>query len=195
MLPLMRPPVGERTGRAVPMLPRLAHGIRQNWADPVLRRCTAGTLGANIGGPIFVTLLPVLAYRGLGMSVGLYGAVMSAAAVGAVIGSIVAPRISRRMGPGRMMAWAILLHSACGLGILATPTVPPAIVLTITLGCYGFFMTWYNICSQSVRQARMPAKDQAVIFAAYRTVTWGIIPISAFTGGVVVTILGDRFPF
>jgi hypothetical protein len=36
---------------------------RLNWTDPVLRRSTAGTLLANIGGPIFVTQMPVLAYQ------------------------------------------------------------------------------------------------------------------------------------
>lgn len=182
-------PAGERTNHTERVWSRLMHGIRQNWSDPVLRRCTAGTLGANIGGPIFVTLLPVLAYKGLGLSVGVYGVVMSAAAVGAVVGSVVAPRISRRLGSGRMMAWSILAHSACGLGILAAPTLPAGAVLAVTLGFYGFFMAWYNICSQSVRQARMPARDQAVIFAAYRTVTWGVIPVSAFLGGSLVAIL------
>jgi hypothetical protein len=54
-----------------------------------------------------------------------------------------------------------------------------------------FFFAWYNICSQSVRQARMPVADQAVIYGAYRTVTWGVIPISAFAGGLVVTALSS----
>lgn len=188
---IMRP-LGERAGGSQRLWTRLMHGVRQNWKDPVLRRCTAGTLGANIGGPIFVTLLPVLAYRGLGLSVGVFGVVMSAGAVGATAGALVAPKVSKRMGTARMMAWAIVFHSASGLGILAAPAWPAAIVMAVTLACYGFFFAWYNICSQSVRQARMPAKDQAVIFAAYRTVTWGVIPISAFVGGWAVTLLtGD----
>ncbi|PZS36541.1 MAG: hypothetical protein DLM59_00990 [Pseudonocardiales bacterium] len=186
-------PCGGRTSRDERVWSRLKLGIRQNWDDPVLRRATAGTLGANIGGPIFVTLLPVLAYRGLHLSVGVFGVVMSAAAAGGVVGALVAPKVSRRMGAGRMQAWSIFLHSACGLGILAAPAFPPAIVLAITLAFYGAFMTWYNVCSQSVRQVRMAVKDQAVIYAAYRTVTWGVIPISAFVGGWAVTLLTPHF--
>lgn len=182
-------PLGHKPDRTERLWARLMVGIRRNWADPVLRRCTAGTLGANIGGPIFVTLLPVLAYRGLHMSVGVFGAVMSTAAAGAVVGALLAPKVSRLMGRGRMQAWSIFAHSACGLGILAAPALPSALVLGVTLAFYGFFMTWYNVCSQSVRQARMPAKDQAVIYAAYRTVTWGVIPISAFLGGWAVSNL------
>ncbi len=35
----------------------------------------------------------------------------------------------------------------------------------------------------------MPVADQAVITGAYRTVTWGVIPISVFAGGGIVSLL------
>jgi len=171
---------------------RLATGIRMNWTDPILRRSTAGTFLANIGGPIFVTQLPVLAYRGLHLSAGEFGTVMSIAALGAVLGAVVAPGLARRMGSGRMLALSMVAHSASGLGILAVPRYPAAIVLCLTLTLYGFFFSWYNINSQSIRQARVPISDQAVIHGAYRTVTWGVIPISVFIGGWIVTALDGR---
>jgi hypothetical protein len=184
-------PLGRLGGPAGSPRERLLVGIRANWRDPVLRRCTAGTLLANIGGPVFVTQLPVLAYNGWGLGVGVFGTVLSVGAAGAVAGALVAPAVSRRLGPARMMSWAMPAHSACGLGILAMGAgiVAPAVVLAATLAAYMFFFAWYNICSQSVRQARMPAADQAVIYGAYRTVTWGVIPLSAFAGGLAVTLL------
>ncbi|MGE5830111.1 MAG: MFS transporter [Micromonosporaceae bacterium] len=168
---------------------RLALGIRLNWTDPILRRSTAGTLLANIGGPIFVTQMPVLAYQGLHLSAGTFGTVLSVAALGAVLGAVLAPVVSRRLGSGRMLGLSMVCHSAAGLGLLAVPAWPAAFVLCGTLTMYGFFFTWYNINSQSVRQSRAPIADQAVIHGAYRTVTWGVIPISAFIGGWVVTQL------
>jgi MFS family permease len=114
---------------------------------------------------------------------------MSIAAVGAVLGAVLAPVVSRRLGSGRMLGLSMVCHSAAGLGILAVPAFPAAFVLCGTLALYGFFFTWYNINSQSVRQTRAPIADQAVIHGAYRTVTWGVIPISAFVGGWVVTRL------
>jgi len=175
--------------RSTQIRARLALGIRLNWTDPILRRSTAGTLLANIGGPIFVTQMPVLAYQGLHLSAATFGTVMSIAALGAVLGAVLAPIVSRRLGSGRMLGLSMVCHSAAGLGILAVPTFPGAIVLCGTLALYGFFFTWYNINSQSVRQTRAPIADQAVIHGAYRTVTWGVIPISAFVGGWVVTRL------
>lgn len=184
---------GGGAGRQQSMWSRLTHGIRLNWNDPVLRGTLQGTLLANIGGPIFVTVLPILAYRGLGLSVGTMGAVMSVAAGGAVIGTLFAQRVSRRLGAARMMPWSIFLHSAVGLGVLAAPALPPAIVLGATLACYGTFMVWYNVSTAAVRQARVPASDQAVSHAAFRTITWGVIPLSVFAGGVLVELLTDGF--
>ena len=91
------------------------------------------------------------------------------------------------------MTVAMTCHSASGLGILLAPMLPSAIVLAVTLALYGCFFAWYNICSQSVRQRHMPAKDQAVIFGAYRTITWGVIPISVFIGGSAVSLLALHF--
>jgi MFS family permease len=182
-------PFGRTSGNGQRILARSLVGLRRNWTDPVLRRSTAGTLLANIGGPIFVTQMPVLAYQGLHMSAGLFGTVMSIAAVGAVVGAVVASRVSRRVGSGRMLGLSMVAHSASGLGLLAVPRFPAALVLALTLTSYGFFFAWYNINSSAVRQARVPMGDQAVIHGAYRTITWGVIPISAFVGGAVVSLL------
>ncbi|WP_433510638.1 MFS transporter [Nonomuraea sp. CA-143628] len=168
---------------------RLVLGFRLNWADPVLRRVVIAAVTLNSGGPIFVTVLPVLAYQGLGISVGVFGAAMSAGAGGAVIGALVAPKISDRLGLGRTMAWGLLLHCLVGLGILAAPALPAAPVIGVTFGCYGFFMSCINVCSAPIRQSRMTAENQGVMHAAFRTVTWGVIPLAALVGGTAVTLL------
>jgi len=136
-----------------------------------------------------VTVTPILAYRGLNLSVGTFGTVMSVAAVTAVVGALVAPRVSRFFGPARLMPWAAFLHSLAGLGILAAPAMSSAVVLGATLSCYGLTMVWYNISTAAVRQARVDPADQAVSHAAFRTVTWGVIPVSALLGGVFVQLL------
>lgn len=168
---------------------RLVLGFRLNWADPVLRRVVVAAVTLNSGGPIFVTVLPVLAYQGLGISVGVFGAAMSAGAGGAVIGALVAPKIAGRLGLGRTMAWGLLLHCLVGLGILAAPALPAAPVIGVTFGCYGFFMSCINVCSAPIRQSRMTAENQGVMHAAFRTVTWGVIPLAALVGGTAVTLL------
>jgi MFS family permease len=185
-------PFGQRTRTAAPVrriFTRAWVGMRRNLGDPVLRKSTAGTLLANIGGPIFVTQMPVLAYQGLGLSAGAFGVVLSIAAGGALLGALLAPRASRLIGSGRVLALAMVCHSASGLGLLAVTRHPPVLVMAVTLASYGFFFSWYNINSAAIRQARVPVKDHAVIHGAYRTITWGVIPISTFVGGTVVSQL------
>lgn len=182
-------PWGERTVEEGGIRERLTRGFRLNWADPVLRRVVLAAVVLNCGGPVFVTVLPVLAYRGLGVQVGVFGAAMSVAALGALLGAVVAPRLSRRFGLGRTLAWSLLLHCLVGLGVLAAPALPPGPVIAVTMGCYGFFMSCLNVCSAPTRQSRMSARNQGVMHAAFRTVTWGVIPLAALVGGLAVTLL------
>jgi MFS family permease len=169
--------------------PRLLLGFRLNWADPVLRRVIVAAVILNSGGPVVVTVLPILAYRGLGLTAGAFGLAMSVAAIGAFLGALVAPRISARWGMGRTFAFSLLLHNLVALGVLTAPTVPPALAIALTMGCYGFFMSCINVCSAPIRQSRMSANNQGIMHAAFRTATWGIIPLAALAGGLLVTLL------
>ena len=184
----MRPYTPDRT-HGLGMLARLRAGVRLNWDDPILRGTVVGVTLMNLGGPIFVTVLPILAYRGLGLSAGTFGAVMSAAAVAAVLGALVAPRVSKRLEPARLMTLSAFGHSAAGLGVLAAPAFPSALVLGLTLSAYGLFMVWFNVSTAAIRQARVDPADQAVSHAAFRTVTWGVIPFAALFGGWLVEAL------
>jgi MFS family permease len=171
------------------ILPRLLLGFRLNWADPVLRRVIVAAVILNCGGPVVVTVLPILAYRGLGLSAGAFGLAMSFAAVGALLGALVAPRIGRRLGLGRTLAFSLLLHNLVALGVLTAPTVPPALAIAVTMGCYGFFMSCINVCSAPIRQSRMSATNQGIMHAAFRTATWGVIPLAALVAGLMVSTL------
>jgi hypothetical protein len=62
-------------------------------------------------------------------------------------------------------------------------------VIGVTLGCYGFFMSCINVCSAPIRQSRMTADNQGVMHAAFRTATWGVIPLAALVGGLLVNAL------
>ena len=185
---LMRP-WGTRTVQSGSVSSRLSLGFRLNWADPVLRRVVVAAIVLNSGGPIFVTVLPVLAYRGLGLSIGTLGAAMSAGAVGAAVGALVAPKLTGKLGIGRTFAWALLLHCLVGLGVLAAPALPSGVVIAVTLAGYGFFMSCINVCSAPIRQSRMTAENQGAMHAAFRTLTWGVIPLAALVGGLAVTLL------
>jgi MFS family permease len=132
-------PWGQPTVAPGSVWQRLTLGFRLNWQDPVLRRVVLAAVTLNSGGPVFVTVMPVLAYR--------------------------------------------------GLGVLAAPALPAGPVIAVTMGCYGFFMSCINVCSAPARQSRMSAQHQGVMHAAFRTATWGVIPLAALAGGLAVSLL------
>jgi hypothetical protein len=83
----------------------------------------------------------------------------------------------------------MLLHCLVALGVLAAPTLPATLVIAVTFACYGFFMSCINVCSAPIRQSRMSEENQGVMHAAYRTASWGVIPLAALAGGLAVTLL------
>jgi hypothetical protein len=87
------------------------------------------------------------------------------------------------------MALGLLAHNLIALGVLTAPTVPSTIAIAVTMGCYGFFMSCINVCSAPIRQSRMKAENQGIMHAAFRTATWGVIPLAALTGGAMVGLL------
>jgi hypothetical protein len=117
---------------------------------------------------------------------------MSGAALGGVLGAVLAPRIGARLGLGRTLAFALLAHNLVALGILAAPMLPAAPVIGVTMGAYGFFMACINVCSAPIRQSRMSAHHQGVMHAAFRTATWGVIPLAALAGGAMVSLLSPH---
>jgi hypothetical protein len=50
-------------------------------------------------------------------------------------------------------------------------------------------MSCINVCSAPIRQSRMAAENQGAMHAAFRTATWGVIPLAALVGGFAVTLL------
>jgi hypothetical protein len=50
-------------------------------------------------------------------------------------------------------------------------------------------MSCINVCSAPIRQSRMSEENQGVMHAAYRTASWGVIPLAALVGGLAVTLL------
>ncbi len=57
------------------------------------------------------------------------------------------------------------------------------------MGFYGFCMACINVSSAPIRQSRMSAANQGVMHAAFRTATWGVIPLAALVGGLMVSAL------
>lgn len=183
-----------RTGPPTPMRAEIAEGLRFVWGNPLLR-----TLGLMLG----VSAMALTAWMAvfvlfavepgpMGLSQAGYGLLLSAGAVGGVLGSRIAPLAERRLGRARCLALSVLALSLAMLAPVATPGVVAnvaALVVTSTA-----VVVW-NVITVSLRQSITPDRLLGRMNAAYRLLGWGMMPLGAALGGVVGEVFGLRAAF
>lgn len=174
----------DRTTRR-PLVTEIKEGMAFVLGHPLLRRIVACTGLSNLASSAVFALFVLYAVRTLGFSEFTLGLVMSAAAVGGLLGALSSERFGRLVGEGR----AIPLSAV--LGGLAMSAVPLASVLPAvpTLVAGQFLMSWavvvYNIAQVSFRQRLCPRPLLGRMNASIRFLVWGPMPVGAFVGGLL----------
>ena len=137
-------------------------------------------------------LLPVLALRDLGMSATTLGTLLSVGAVGGVVGALLRPLVTRRLGVGHTIVVCNVVGVAANLGLPAAVLVPDhgALVLVVTNLVSSFFITIYNITQMSLRQQICPTALLGRLNATFRFAVWGVMPIGALLAGWLADALG-----
>lgn len=173
----------------------IGEGLRFVIGQPLLRRIVACTGVANLFGSVTGALMVIYALRVLGLEEAGLGAVLSAGAVGGVVGAIVADRLARRVGEGRAITLsAVGWVPAFALTPLALPLadagVPVALVLIAGQGLANFFIVVYNVAQVSFRQRLCPPALLGRMNASVRFIVWGGMPLGGLLGGFLGAHLG-----
>ncbi|HZY74790.1 MAG TPA: MFS transporter [Jatrophihabitantaceae bacterium] len=187
----VRPPRPERKpdrhlGREI------AEGVRFVVHNRMLRSIAMCTGSSNLFSSILLAVYYVLLARDLHLSPGIIGLLSSIAAIGGLIGSLLARRIAERIGQGPTI-WISVL---CG-----GPTV---FVIpfahrdwTLALVALGQLVWWtsavvYNITQVSFRQGLCPPALLGRMNATMRFLVWGTMPLGGLIGGSLGAWLGVR---
>lgn len=167
----------------------LKEGVRWLWQHRLLR-----SLGIALGllnglGAMQQAVSVLFAQEVLGLSAAGFGALSIAFAIGGVIGSVVAHRVSERLGPGNSL-FATIIVSAVGPALIgAVPSVP----LVFTVFMVGsFFAVVWNVITVGLRQTLIPDHLLGRVNSVYRFFGWGMIPIGSLIGGILVVVV-DTF--
>ena len=136
-------------------------------------------------------IAPLFLLKELDIPVRLFGVVLAIQGVGALIGSIAAPRISSALGRGRALALNLLLASSM---IVLTGLAPNAVVYVVISVVIGFTISIWNILLMSLYQSLIPSHLYGRIHGARRTIVWGLMPLGSVIGGFVAKG-GLRLPF
>jgi MFS family permease len=170
----------------------IATGLRFVLGEPVLRRILVSSALINLAAAAIEVVLLLFLVRDLGQSAGAVGVALSAGGVGAVLGALLAPWTSRRLGDGPALWLSLAVTSPFGLLIpLAQPDdalllIVPAMIVTVA----GLVV--YDIVQLSFRQALTPPRLQGRVHATVRFVVWGSLPIGSVLGGLLAGAVGNR---
>lgn len=110
-------------------------------------------------------------------------------AVGGIIGGALASPLSRRLGAGTCLA---VVLAACTVFPILNAFSRSWVFSTVVLGVYAMVGVQWNVITVSFRQAIIPPRLLGRTNSAYRFFAWGMMPIGAALGGLLVATV-DRF--
>jgi MFS family permease len=152
----------------------------------VLLTATVGFFFSTTGSTLVLFLTEIL-----GVTPALFGFVLAAPALGAVIGSVLTPRLSKRFGRTNVMAGVLVLSSLVTLLQGASPNIWVFMALMLV---GGVAITLWNVLLMSTYHQIIPNHLFGRIHGTRRTLVWGLMPIGAIVGGFIATI-DLRLPF
>lgn len=123
--------------------------------------------------------------------IALFGFLFAAPAVGALVGSVLAPKISQQLGRTTTMAWSILISSVL---VIVQGFSPNYWVLTALVTLGSMVITGWNILLMSSYHQIIPQELFGRIHGTRRTLVWGMMPLGSLLGGLVASI-DLRLPF
>ena len=191
-LPRTRPAPDTAPAQRPTIRAQIAEGLR--WlARHRLLRVVAVLLGIyNFANQMGQAVLVLLATQTLHVSTRGYGLLLAASAVGSVIGGLVNPVLSRRLGVLPALVLPALAGAAAFIGIGLAPD--PAVV-AVLLAVQGFSVALWNVVTVSLRQRVVPGHLLGRVNSVYRMLGWGLMPLGALAGGFTAHAAGLRAPY
>ena len=136
-------------------------------------------------------IAPLFILKELNVSPALFGVVLAIQGIGALVGSIAAPMVSKYLGRGKALAINVFFASLLVIFIGLSPNAYFFVAVSVLI---GFTISVWNILLMSLYQSLIPPELYGRIHGARRTIVWGLMPIGALLGGVIARG-GLRLPF
>lgn len=161
----------------------LKEGVRWLWSHPLFRpmAIALGVFNALFQVAFATTVL--FAQEVLGLGATEFGLLLTAGAAGGVLGTLIAARVSKKLGQGASLFLSILA-SAVALTVVGLTSSP--IVVWSMLAFQSVFIVLWNVITVSLRQALIPDHLLGRVNSVYRFIGWGMMPIGSIIGGALV---------
>ena len=176
--------------RTAPKLPdgfwrQMREGMAWIYAHKLILRLAIMLGVLNMMHMITLTVLVLFSQEILGLSAAGFGILLTAEAVGGVLGGLLAPRIVARIGAGASLKIALAIFPLYYLPIALTSN---AYVVAIALFVGMLATLLWNVVTVSLRQREIPDELLGRVNSIYRFFGWGTMPIGALIGGGLVAM-------
>jgi MFS family permease len=170
----------------------IAEGLRWLLAHRLLRALAVMVGLMNLATMAGQAILVLLAQEKLGLGSAGYGLLLAGLAVGGLLGSLAATRLSRRVGTATLLVGAVMVRAGAQLVLGIASNALLAGAMLAVAGATGAI---FNVVGVSLRQAIVPDPLIGRVVSAFRMLGYGAVPLGALLGGVAGRILGVRAPF
>lgn len=172
----------------------IAEGIRFLWQNRLIRDLTLFTASMNIFWAGWGALLVLYAVKPGPMGLGEfeYGLLLTAMAVGGLLGSLFCERIEKILGTRNALALDFIGTIAL-VGVPALTTNPFAGGASVFLA--GFGASIWVILVSSIRQKIVPANLLGRVYSASRFISWGVGPLGVALAALIAEIWSIRTMF
>jgi len=179
-------------GDARSLLAEMRDGLRLVFSNPILRAFALASVTTNFFVDVHLAVFVLYATRELGISPLILGSMYAVGSVGGLLGSLLAERLVKWLGLGRVVVGAQMLVT---LAVLAIPLSGRQAWIAVPLivgaeALWGFAAVVYVVNTVSLRQVITPNQFQGRVAASLRFVTWGVAPLGFLLGGVLGEMIG-----
>ena len=187
--PEIKKPVESRR----PLRVEIAEGLRFVKNQPIIRTIAMTTGTGNFFSNMAMALLPLYILKVLGFTPGQFGLMMSAAAVGALIGAASAGKLMKLVGEGNLVIISAVLYGFTTSCVPLASLLPEGARLPFLIVSELFnsvLVLCYNITQVSARQRICPPELLGRMNATIRFFIWGVMPIGSLLGGWIAAGIG-----
>ncbi len=140
----------------------------------------------NGSGALAEATLVIFAQEVLAAGPFLFAVIGAGGAIGSIVGGWLVPRVSGRLGGGR-----VLVTSVAGIGLcsLAVGLTSSWVIVMLAFSVTAMLGLGWNVVTVSLRQSVIPDHLLGRVNSVYRFMAWGSIPVGALAGGTLVALL------
>ena len=139
----------------------------------------------NAMGMMLYATLVLYSQEVLGASATTFALMGTGVAIGGIVGSLAAPRVSQILGAGPSLALTMVGGALSSLALALTSSWQ---VVWVAFAIEAGLGSMWNVITVSLRQAIIPDQLLGRVNSVYRFLAWGMMPIGSLVGGLIVAV-------